>query len=218
MLLGRWSSDAFLRYIRKQVESFGSGVLSKIIVTSCFIHVSHSADLEDPRTSWALAVTSTGMLFSFGPKDWPPQSHPLVRLQRRLVPPKQDQVSHCLTGTACIYLWSVVTSSHDAVLRRRLLLPQTQLARCKGPYSQPIDCFAVLPRGPGWGSGANVLSCSPNLAHCAVQTSSMQQRVVNARTVRTSVILVMADSADLIVVCFFASISSVISFLAAISS
>jgi len=51
MLLGRWSSNAFLRYIRKQVESFGSGVLSKMIVTSCFLHVSHSTDLEDPRTS-----------------------------------------------------------------------------------------------------------------------------------------------------------------------
>jgi hypothetical protein len=51
MLLGRWSSDTFLRYIRKQVESFGSGVLSKMIVTSYFLHVSHSTDLEDPRTS-----------------------------------------------------------------------------------------------------------------------------------------------------------------------
>ena len=51
MLLGRWSSNAFLLYIRKQVESFGSGVSSKMIVTSCFLHVSHSTDLEDPRTS-----------------------------------------------------------------------------------------------------------------------------------------------------------------------
>ena len=51
MLLGRWSSDAFLRYIRKQVESFGSGVSSKMIVTSRFLHVFHSTNLEDPRTS-----------------------------------------------------------------------------------------------------------------------------------------------------------------------
>jgi hypothetical protein len=51
MLLGRWSSNAFLRYIRKQVESFGSGVSSKMIVTSRFLHVSHSIDLADPRTS-----------------------------------------------------------------------------------------------------------------------------------------------------------------------
>ena len=51
MLLGRWSSEAFLRYIRKQVESFGSSVSSKMIVTNRFLHVSHSTDLEDPRTS-----------------------------------------------------------------------------------------------------------------------------------------------------------------------
>jgi len=51
MSLGRWSRDAFLRYIRKQVESFGSGVSSKMIVTSRFLHVSHSTDLEDPRMS-----------------------------------------------------------------------------------------------------------------------------------------------------------------------
>jgi len=51
MLLGRWSSNAFLHYIRKQVESFGSGVSSKMIVTSCFLHVSHSTNLEDPGTS-----------------------------------------------------------------------------------------------------------------------------------------------------------------------
>ena len=51
MLLGCWSSDAFLHYIRKHVESFGSGGLSKMIVTSRFLHVSHSSNLEDPRTS-----------------------------------------------------------------------------------------------------------------------------------------------------------------------
>ena len=51
MLLSRWSSDAFLRYIRKQAESFGSGVSSKMLVTSHFLHVSYSTNLEDPRTS-----------------------------------------------------------------------------------------------------------------------------------------------------------------------
>ena len=31
MLMGRWSSDAFLRYIRKQVEQFSHNVSSKMI-------------------------------------------------------------------------------------------------------------------------------------------------------------------------------------------
>jgi hypothetical protein len=31
MLLGRWSSDAFLRYIRKQVSEFSRGVSRKMI-------------------------------------------------------------------------------------------------------------------------------------------------------------------------------------------
>jgi hypothetical protein len=31
MLMGRWSSDAFLRYIRKQVEQFSHDVSSKMI-------------------------------------------------------------------------------------------------------------------------------------------------------------------------------------------
>jgi len=61
MLLGCWSSDAFLRYIRNQVESFGSGVSSKMIVTSCFLHVSHSTDLEDPRTSRNPASSTANM-------------------------------------------------------------------------------------------------------------------------------------------------------------
>jgi hypothetical protein len=61
MLLSRWSSDAFLRYIRKQVESFGSGVLSKMIVMRRFLHVSHSTNLEDPRTSCNQASFTANM-------------------------------------------------------------------------------------------------------------------------------------------------------------
>jgi len=111
MLLGCWSRDAFLRYIRKQVESFGSSVSSKMIVTSRFLHVSHSTDLEDPRTSLNPASFPANMGMGSGGNinrkafsvwaDWPPQSHsPAQRQRQRLVPPKQDQVSHRLTGTA----------------------------------------------------------------------------------------------------------------------
>jgi hypothetical protein len=61
------------------------------------------------------------------------------------------------------YLWSVVTSSHDAVLRQRLLSPQTQLdARdCIPNQLIALQSFRGV---PGWGRGANVLSYSPNLA------------------------------------------------------
>jgi hypothetical protein len=36
ILLGQWSSDAFLRYIRKQVKEFSTGVSQKMIVHEDF--------------------------------------------------------------------------------------------------------------------------------------------------------------------------------------
>ncbi len=36
MLLGRWSSDAFLRYIRKQVKEFSRGISNKMIQNETF--------------------------------------------------------------------------------------------------------------------------------------------------------------------------------------
>ena len=33
MLIGRWSSDAFLRYIRRQVQQFSAGVSARMIRT-----------------------------------------------------------------------------------------------------------------------------------------------------------------------------------------
>jgi hypothetical protein len=49
MLLGRWSSDAFLRYILKQVSEFSRGVARKMIQRPVYYHVSH-AQHDDPRT------------------------------------------------------------------------------------------------------------------------------------------------------------------------
>ena len=37
MLLGRWSSNAFLRYIRKQVKEFSNGISSKMIQHEQFL-------------------------------------------------------------------------------------------------------------------------------------------------------------------------------------
>jgi len=50
MLLGRWSSDAFLRYIRKQVKEFSNGISSKMIQHEHFFTIP-STSAEDPRVS-----------------------------------------------------------------------------------------------------------------------------------------------------------------------
>jgi hypothetical protein len=39
MLIGRWSSDAFLRYIRKQVEQFSRNVSKKMLTFRSFCHI-----------------------------------------------------------------------------------------------------------------------------------------------------------------------------------
>ena len=48
MLLGRWSSDAFLRYIRRNVQEFSKGVSQKMIQCPLFFTLP-TADREDPR-------------------------------------------------------------------------------------------------------------------------------------------------------------------------
>ena len=42
MLIGRWSSDAFLRYIRKKVEQFSHNVSCRMIKNQHFTHIPHS--------------------------------------------------------------------------------------------------------------------------------------------------------------------------------
>jgi hypothetical protein len=42
LLIGRWSSMAFLKYIRKQVQEFLHGILSKMIKIQSFKHVQNS--------------------------------------------------------------------------------------------------------------------------------------------------------------------------------
>jgi hypothetical protein len=49
MLLGRWSSDAFLRYIRPQVAEFSKGVSRAMIQNGTYFHV-NTSHREDPRT------------------------------------------------------------------------------------------------------------------------------------------------------------------------
>ena len=50
MLIGRWSSDAFLQYIRKQVQEFSAGVSVKMIQADSFFTIPEASH-EDPRVS-----------------------------------------------------------------------------------------------------------------------------------------------------------------------
>ena len=53
MLIGRWSSDAFLLYIRRQVEQFSHNVSSRMIQNMDFTHVPNfdpHTENHDPRT------------------------------------------------------------------------------------------------------------------------------------------------------------------------
>ena len=63
MLLGRWSSDAFLRYIRQQVTDFGSDVASKMIQTPRFYHVPPLCQV-DPRIHNPLSFAASSGLGS----------------------------------------------------------------------------------------------------------------------------------------------------------
>ena len=52
MLLGRWSSDAFLRYIRTQVKEFARGISGKMLLTEDFFTIpDEQAGPDDPRTT-----------------------------------------------------------------------------------------------------------------------------------------------------------------------
>jgi hypothetical protein len=68
MLLGRWSSDAFLRYIRKQVTEFSKGVARKMIQRPVYYHVSH-ADHDDPRTRNRLSSAANSGRGKHGKND-----------------------------------------------------------------------------------------------------------------------------------------------------
>ncbi len=72
MLVGHWSSDAFLLYIRKQLQEFTSGVSTKMINTSSFFTIpdEQHAHHKDPRTCRnpanlaTLAMPQNGRVFT----------------------------------------------------------------------------------------------------------------------------------------------------------
>ena len=50
MLIGRWASDAFLKYIRRQVQEFSSGISAKMISTEDFFSVGAAATVQADLT------------------------------------------------------------------------------------------------------------------------------------------------------------------------
>jgi hypothetical protein len=61
MLLGRWSSDAFLLYIRRQVQEFSTGVSSDMVANENFFTIPDLVETDpmDPRTRNTQSFAST---------------------------------------------------------------------------------------------------------------------------------------------------------------
>jgi len=68
MLLGRWSSDAFLRYIRKEVQEFSLSVSSKMITKEKFFTLGHSQP-KGSVSQGALCNTATRSNIGLNFKD-----------------------------------------------------------------------------------------------------------------------------------------------------
>ena len=58
MMIGRWSSDAFRRYIRKQMEQFSHNVLWRILCFEVHQHVAEPAPENDIRLICNLNLSS----------------------------------------------------------------------------------------------------------------------------------------------------------------
>ncbi len=65
MLLGRWSSDAFLRYIRKQVLEFSTNVSELMILNGTYHHV-QQASRDDPRNHNRLSAAANSGMGAYG--------------------------------------------------------------------------------------------------------------------------------------------------------
>jgi hypothetical protein len=60
VIFGRWSSDGFLRYIRRQMQEFSLGVSIKMIARHSFYTIPDTPScIEDPRVSGYAGNLST---------------------------------------------------------------------------------------------------------------------------------------------------------------
>lgn len=47
-IIGRWKSDSFLKYIRKQIQEFTSGITDEVLKMEHFNHVPKDSNLKSP--------------------------------------------------------------------------------------------------------------------------------------------------------------------------
>jgi hypothetical protein len=74
MLIGRWSSDAFLRYIRRQVLQFSAGVSKRMVENQEAFYTLPDFDPEDPRTrghrrNFSSPIVENGLVRNFPTPD-----------------------------------------------------------------------------------------------------------------------------------------------------
>jgi hypothetical protein len=53
MMIGRWGSDAFMKYIQKQIEEFTFNVSSKILTMQHFCHAPNATNSPSKRMNMA---------------------------------------------------------------------------------------------------------------------------------------------------------------------
>jgi hypothetical protein len=82
MLIGCWSSDAFLRYIRKQVMEFSQNVAKRILLCQNFRHIPDIGSVTPILNNTSLYETGAGeylepSLFKFDPRGFIVYDFPL---------------------------------------------------------------------------------------------------------------------------------------------
>ena len=63
-LIGRWSSDAFMKYLRKQIEEFTLGVSTKMLTMQVFRHVPSHALTHPEKLNMGLLEDIVTQLLS----------------------------------------------------------------------------------------------------------------------------------------------------------
>jgi hypothetical protein len=55
-LIGRWSSNSFMKYIRKQIKEFSLGVSMKLLTVQVFCHIPSIASTSPEETEYGMSA------------------------------------------------------------------------------------------------------------------------------------------------------------------